>query len=566
MDFQPYQPTSPPSTMDQEVKSREKMMPGTTEADQGETWTSRGGEGESGNPTAPKTGSLEREVKLGVDLDFVLPDLTKAKLVATSEWLIEQEMHTAYFDTSECRLWRRGVSLRHRIGEEPGVGTWTAKLPRPSEGPTLDRMELSWSGPRESVPVEATRLFQGMIRSSPLHQLVELVTKRRRYLLSDLAGEARGELDDDTVIVVGGSRDGLRFRQIELELGTGGDVLVAPVVKKLTAAGARLGGQQKLTTAVDLPARSSQGPGPRIHRGSRVRNIASGCIASALDRLLDNDLPIRLDPSNPSVEGVHQARVATRRLRSELKLLEGALDSEWVTQVRVDLKWLGEALGQVRDSDVLPGLFDGEDDGSPFDADGRNELRSNLEEQRRTRCRELSEVLNSDRYLALLDQLDTAASHLLVDDAGQGKPLLTPSTIADRAAAKVLPMLVGKRWRSLRRAVRGAGRHPSDLELHGMRIRAKELRYAAEITAPVIGKAARRTAAAAEAAQNVLGDHHDAVNAEFWLRGQAMDGTTAASYSAGRLAAEQARLQGQLRRQWRPVFRELEKKRLRRWL
>jgi CHAD domain-containing protein len=542
------------------------MMPGTTEADRGEARTSRGGEGESANPTAPNTGSLEREVKLGVDLDFVLPDLTKAKLVATSERLIEQEMRTAYFDTSEFRLWRQGVSLRHRIGEEPGVGTWTAKLPRPSEGPTLDRMELSWSGPRESVPIEATRLMQGIIRSSPLHQIVELVTKRRRYLLSDLAGVSRGELDDDTVTVVGGLRDGLRFRQIELELGTGGDVMVTPVVKQLTAAGARLGGEQKLAKAVDLPARSSQRPGPSIHRGSRVRDIVTGCIASSLDRLLDNDLPIRLDPSNPSVEGVHQARVATRRLRSELKLLGGALDSEWVTQVRVDLKWLGEALGQVRDSDVLAGLFDGADDGSPFDADGRNELRSKLEGQRRTRCRELAGVLSGNRYLDLLDQLDKAASNLPVDDAGQGKRAPTRSTLTDRLAAKVLPKLVGRRWRSLRRAVTGAGRHPSDRELHGMRIRAKELRYAAEISAPVIGKAARHTAAAAEAAQNVLGDHHDAVNAESWLRGQAMNGTTAASYSAGRLAAEQARLQGQLRRQWRPVFRELEKKHLRRWL
>jgi CHAD domain-containing protein len=284
-----------------------------------------------------------------------------------------------------------------------------------------------------------------------------------------------------------------------------------------------------------------------------------------LDRLLDNDLPIRLDPSNPSVEGVHQARVATRRLRSELKLLGGAIDSEWVTQVRVDLKWLGEALGQVRDSDVLAGLFDGGDDGSSFDADGRNELRSKLEGQRRTCCRELAGVLSSDRYLDLLDQLDKAASNLPVDDARQGQRAPTRSTLTDRLAAKVLPKLVGRRWRSLRRAVRGAGNHPSDLELHGMRIRAKELRYAAEITAPVIGTAARHTAAAAEAAQNVLGDHHDAVNAESWLRGQAMNGTTAASYSAGRLSAEQARRQRKLRRQWQPAFHKLDQKRLRRW-
>ena len=98
-----------------------------------------------------------------------------------------------------------------------------------------------------------------------------------------------------------------------------------------------------------------------------------------------------------------------------------------------------------------------------------------------------------------------------------------------------------------------------------MRIRAKELRYAAETAAPVIGKEARRTATAAEEAQNVLGRHHDAVTAEAWLRNQAAKGTPAASYSAGRLAAEQARSQRKLRRRWRPVWHRLDQKKVRRW-
>ncbi len=219
----------------------------------------------------------------------------------------------------------------------------------------------------------------------------------------------------------------------------------------------------------------------------------------------------------------------------------------------------------MRDADVLARLFDGEGDGSSFDADGRIQLRSNLGKQRRRHCRELSGALSSARYLDLLDQLDTAARLLPVGGAIQGKRPLSRSALIDRSAAKVLPKLVGKRWRSLRRAVRKAGRHPSDHELHGMRIWAKELRYAAEMATPVIGKAARRSAVAAEEAQTVLGEHHDSVTAESWLRGQAMNGTNATSYSAGRLAAEQDRLARRLRHQWRQVFHELDQKRLRRW-
>jgi CHAD domain-containing protein len=506
---------------------------------------------------AADPGHLEREVKLGVDLDFVLPDLTDE--VATSRPQMQQAMRTAYFDTAEFRLWRRGMTLRHRTGDEPGSGTWTAKLPAPSDGPTLDRTELSWPGPRDSLPEEAIGLFLGITRSSPLHQIVELVTTRRRFLLRDSAGVARGELDDDTVTVVGGNRDGVCFRQIEVELGPGGDVLAGRVVNRLVSAGARPGGGQKLAKAVDLPAPSRQGT--RINKGSSMGDIARAGIVTALDRLLDNDYLLRLDPSNPSVEGIHQARVATRRLRSQLKMIGSVLDPVWVAQIRAELRWLGERLGTVRDADVLAPVLSGGGDGSSFDAGGRSELRSAAEAERRGHCRDLSDALSSDRYLELLDRLAAAAELPPFAEGRRGKRASSPV----RPAGEVLPKLVRHRWRSLRRAVRRGGRHPSDAELHGMRIRAKELRYAAETAAPVIGKAARRTATAAEEAQNVLGRHHDAVTAEAWLRNRAMEGAPAASYSAGRLAAQQARSQRRLRRRWRPVWRRLDHKNVRRW-
>ncbi len=502
-------------------------------------------------------GHLEREVKLAVELDFVLPDLTA--VVGAPRPQMERTMRTAYFDTAEFRLWRRGMTLRHRTGEEPGPGTWTAKLPAPGEGPTLDRTELSWAGPRESLPEEAIGLFLGITRSSPLHQIVELVTTRRRFLLADSVGVPRGELDDDTVTVSGGNRDGVCFRQVEVELGSGGNGLAGRVVQRLIEAGARPGGEQKLAQAVDLPARA---PRARLHKGSSMGEIAGDSIATELDRLLDNDVRLRLDPSNPPVEGVHQARVATRRLRSELKLLGSVLDPAWVAHVRTELRWLGEKLGRVRDADVLAILLLGDGDGSSFDGEGRRELRSTADGQRREHCRDLSDALSSDRYLDLLDRLDAAGEQPPWAGGGGRKRVSPP---AGRRARKVLPRLVRQRWRSLRRAVKRGGRHPGDAELHGMRIRAKELRYASETAAPVIGKAARRTAAVAEEAQDVLGRHHDAVSAEAWLRNQAARGTPAAGYSAGRLAAGQARSQRRLRRRWRPVWHRLRQKRFRRW-
>ncbi len=509
----------------------------------------------------PNQGSLEREVKLEVDPDFALPDLPTA--VGAVERRSEQHLRTAYFDTREFRLWRRGITFRHRMGEESGTGTWTLKLPGSSEGQLLDRTELTWTGPRLSVPDEAARVLLGITRRSPLSQIVELVTTRRRLILHDPAGMPRAEIDDDTVTVVGGTRTGLQFRQIELEIGDGGQDLVGPVTKALMKAGARSGGEQKLAMAVDLPEPSQGRAEVRLDRASPVGDVVRFSIASALDRLLDNDYLLRLDPADPPVEAVHQARVATRRLRSELKLLEAALADDWVRHVRDELRWLGTALGRVRDIDVLAPVLEGDGDGSPFDREGRRELRSTLGEQRKAHSRALAVSLADSRYLTLLDQLDRAARRPPFEDQGSGKSSRPP--LSYWPASAILPKLVRRRWKALRKGVRKGGRSPSDRELHRMRIRSKEVRYAGETAIPVIGKPARRTARAAEAAQTVLGDHHDAVGAEEWLRSRAMQGPPAASYSAGRLAAEQARLQRKLRQRWLSVWRRLDRKKLRRW-
>jgi CHAD domain-containing protein len=130
----------------------------------------------------------------------------------------------------------------------------------------------------------------------------------------------------------------------------------------------------------------------------------------------------------------------------------------------------------------------------------------------------------------------------------------------------VLPTLVRRPWRKLRRTVRHAGAHPTDQQLHRIRIQAKQLRYAAEAAAPVVGKPARKMAAAAESLQTVLGDHHDAVTAEDWLRREAAGGSHALAFSAGQLVVVQRQRQARLRRQWRKVWASLDRKKVRRWL
>jgi CHAD domain-containing protein len=99
-----------------------------------------------------------------------------------------------------------------------------------------------------------------------------------------------------------------------------------------------------------------------------------------------------------------------------------------------------------------------------------------------------------------------------------------------------------------------------------MRIAAKSLRCASETAVPVIGEAARRTAKAAERAQTFLGEFHDAVAAEQWLRAQVPALAPAAGFAAGVLSCEQQRRQQQFRRHWRAEWKKLRRRKNRSWL
>jgi hypothetical protein len=154
---------------------------------------------------ASGTPSLDRAAKLETDLAFQIPDLRD--VVTRAVQRPGQQWRTAYFDTPDLRLWRQGLSLRHRRGEEPGAGTWTIKVrdgagSTDRAGATLDRTELSWTGEDDTVPDEATGLLRGILGRAPLGQVTELVTTRRRLVLGDAGGTSFGELDDDTVTPV----------------------------------------------------------------------------------------------------------------------------------------------------------------------------------------------------------------------------------------------------------------------------------------------------------------------------------------------------------------------------
>jgi CHAD domain-containing protein len=296
--------------------------------------------------------------------------------------------------------------------------------------------------------------------------------------------------------------------------------------------------------------------------------VARAAIAAGVTRLLAHDPGVRLgeDP-----EDVHQARVATRRLRSDLRTFRPLLDEKWTAEIRDELGWLADLLGAVRDTDVLLERLEADTaELAAGDAGPAASLLRRLRSERDEARAALLEALDSDRYTALVDLLVEAAGALPaaapVEDGGGGgerEGVVQPS---EQPAAKVVPGLVQRPWRHLRRAVDELSEDPPDESLHRVRILAKRCRYAAEAAAPVVGKPARRLAEAVAGLQGVLGDLNDAVIAEAWLRAAVTRGPAAQALVAGELVARQRQRAAACRTAWPAAWKRASAKRLRSWL
>jgi len=283
-----------------------------------------------------------------------------------------------------------------------------------------------------------------------------------------------------------------------------------------------------------------------------VADVLRLTVANAYQRLVDNETGLR-DPSND--EAVHQARVATRRLRSDLKTFDRWLDRHSASELRGELRWLGGELGAVRDLDVMRARLRGHATALPTtEADAAERVIRRLDADREAARVEMVATIGSRRYMNLRDAMAAAAIHV-------------PCTPPARATpAAVLAAEVREAWRKLRKSVRRLGDHPADDALHGVRVRAKRTRYAAEACIPAYGKRARMLAKAMADVQDILGEHHDAVVAGEWIAKTAHECTPGEAYALGMLAETERASARAAHERFPSVWEAASRKRLHAWL
>jgi CHAD domain-containing protein len=393
-------------------------------------------------------------------------------------------VHRSRLDTFDGRLRAAGLTLEH----ETTAATERLVLSGPDVSSTVVAhvTDLSWPAFAGALPDSPVR--DAVASVAGIRALLVVADKKRRVRRLELRNEdektvARLELDepsgastDSAVVTVHslrGYEDQAR-RATRLLAGLG----LRPVEE---------GGERE----------TEQGEStPHIDRDAPATELIAMELGEFLAAMREN-LPGLLD--DVDTEFLHDFRVAVRRTRSTLKLGRAVLPAVMQSRWEPAFKWLGDLTTPVRDLDVyelelptMAGWLVAADasDLAPFAA--------HLRRRRTVQRRALVRGLRSARF----QRLDAGWEQALAGLAASEHEHPSAGELADRS--------ISKAYRRVARDGAAISASSPAEDLHGLRKRCKELRYALEVFAPVIDKDSRKTAVAdLKGLQDVLGSFQD---------------------------------------------------------
>lgn len=447
-----------------------------------------------------------------------LPDLTGVAGVAAVLDKGVAHLDATYYDTADERLAASSVTLRRRTGGSDAG--WHLKFP---VAPGVrDEIHAPLS---DTLPGDLAGLVRSRVRGGELLPVVRLRSDRDVRHLVDADGRLLAEVSVDAVRADRLTADGgaAQWTEIEVELADGGDpAFLDKVDKRLRKAGVRPSASaSKLARALAEtapPQRASAAAGAPVTAGDHVLAY----VRAQRDAIVELDPAVRRDAE----DSVHSMRVATRRLRSTLKSYGELLDRTVTDPVGDELKWLAGELGLDRDREVLTGRLMAALDEVPATlvrGPVAERLHTWASAERDGARGRLIGVLDSRRYLALLDTLDALIADPPLRKAAGKKPHKKIAKAVTRDFRKVAGLV--------EKAVELEPGTDRDVAIHEARKKAKRARYAAEAARPALGKPAKDLVKSMKALQNLLGEHQDSV-----LARQALRELSAVAHAAGESA------------------------------
>ena len=499
------------------------------------------------------------------------------------------ELADVYYDTEDWRLYRAGYAMRVRNTDGQSAEA-TMKALSPAEGGLRRRREIS-------EPIEGVETLKGipgpvgdrvrrLAGTADLCPLFEVRTHRRTYALrtgtpssgeivEDGSGNIRRQnseqdaivvaeiaLDESEIFANGGAST--QLSRVEVEVGSdaaihdgvGDFVQVLRQALKLRAT-QRSKFRTGLSVAGLSPAVAPDLGPTKIDATLTASEVAFAILRRHFAEMLAHEPGVRLgeDP-----EELHDMRVATRRLRAALKLYSDFLPKRSERYER-DLRWVGGALGEVRDLDVHLQRLSEE---SSRNGEVLEEVVSLLRERRVEARRRMLEALDSNRYERLIASFSATLR--------RGRSPSPTSPILEAA-----PELVRDRYKKVRKSANTLSEDSPPEHFHELRKKGKRLRYALEPLQEIYGKPAKKMVKLLKNMQDDLGDHQDLIVAAGLMEelGGATDRPPQSAFSMGSMAERYGREASEIRsgflgskplrtlkdgKEWKKLRKKLEKR------
>lgn len=441
----------------------------------------------------------------------------------------ERTLHAVYFDTDSAALRKAGIVFRVRTDGK--VFVQTIKSAGANVATRVEvKAEVESQAPNlRAIPDKGLKKrIAKEIGRAKLKPVFAVDMRRTTLMLSPKRGTEIEAAFDVGTISCGETR--LPVCEFELELVKGDARALIACARELTAeAPLTLAlcskserGYALATNWVEAPATAER----LILPAKATADEAFGRIVGhCLRHFLGNwtAVTVRRDP-----EGVHQMRVALRRLRSAFVLFGGPFRSA-MEELEGEIRWIAHILGGARDLDV----FEEEVFRPAAEAHGEDE-----------RLNELSALVGARRavaWQALLDALDSARFRRLVFElaaATLSRPWCDPLAGGEKAtvrAARFARRRLTKRYKR----VQELGAKVAELDAkrrHELRLMLKKLRYAVEFFASLFSeKETTRFLKRVAALQEVLGQMNDAAFSRALVADimKGDDATAGVRYAAG---------------------------------
>lgn len=449
----------------------------------------------------------ESELKLAISQASMADLLSSARLRKMAKGKVKKKtLISTYFDTRQHTLRKSGVVLR--IRDDGKRYEQTIKIP--ADGPAglqnfaefnvdVPTMEPDLSLFRDEVMTEALERWR--YRSANLRAVFTTTIDRDAYVLK--LGKTKIEMAVDRGDItsrVGSMANQEDVCEIELEMISGNPVdlfdFAQTLVEKYDV------WPLHLTKAERGYSLTREDLRPKSAKAKKVSVSPEATVFQALHQVLDDALAHLFVNHAPTLagqpEGVHQTRVALRRIRAALRAFKDVLPWDERMAFNGEFRRTLQQLGPSRDwhvflAETWPRLAKVAPEGVDL-----RPLRRIARNQRLAATREAIAVLKSRRYARMLVQFERWLASL--SETGElGKPIRPH---AERVLKKTLRDMVDTD-RSLKRMW--------GEELHNLRKRGKKARYAFEFFNDLISTDGRRLIKTMSSIQDALGEANDAM-------------------------------------------------------